>query len=682
MMQELLTTLHTKKIHTKFLGAGFSIFLIIILLFQLFLYSGLISAQEDKRNVYKELNAPFYDPYGIADACGDSGAPDDISGVAPGSGDPEGLTFPNLSPDDIANAIEQYIQQVRPTSPFKGLGAIMVATGKKSNVNPFLFVAIALKETQLATDNSYNIQPGRYNAFGRTATERQPHFSGDRLWYKWVSFRASVDYKHPSHAVDPSKTGDMGKYIRAVYASYLNANDVGEFFLKYAPAFENDTTQYVNQVKGWMKSMADIARDGPAAGPATVNPEAGTPAGAEVPAECQPCGPDSGKQVIVIDPGHAGAGSAMETDPVTGIQAIEVPNPEERSAMWDAAQTIKTTLESNGYKVVLTKNAENDKAGLLKKAQRANAANAALVVSLHSTPGRFGTVPTEHWGVTPQEVGRFRENKDNGKRKTFTNESVATKSMQYAQIIAEERNKTGDATKVTPLDRSFPRDRAGIQAWGDISLVQLFGTAPWVYNEVGQTGYNGQKYAEGIANGIMKAIPVGASDPTADAGCVNGAVNGDIIATALNYAWPEYHAAPYTVMKPAYKLAVEKAIAAGKYVGGGPKPGIDCGGFVTRVMQDSGADPAYGGGGNTIYQKAHMDNSGKYEKITVGSTADLQPGDIAIDATHTFMYVGTQPNFETKVASASYSTSGVSWRTPMAGQEDVMSSRWSWYRLK
>lgn len=162
----------------------------------------------------------------------------------------------------------------------------------------------------------------------------------------------------------------------------------------------------------------------------------------------------------------------------------------------------------------------------------------------------------------------------------------------------------------------------------------------------------------------------------------NGSVAGDAISTAINYAWPEYHAPPYLKMKDTYAAAVKKAQSDGRYVGGGQYPGIDCGGFVTLVMQDSGVDPEYNKGkGPTTAQRQYMlDNKDKYQLIYPTSTADVQPGDIAVHSEHTYIYVGKQPNFETEIASASISFSGRSWRTPMAGKEIPGDPSYSWFR--
>lgn len=169
----------------------------------------------------------------------------------------------------------------------------------------------------------------------------------------------------------------------------------------------------------------------------------------------------------------------------------------------------------------------------------------------------------------------------------------------------------------------------------------------------------------------------------------DSAVAGNAVKTALNYAWPEYHAPNYLKLKPSYQKAVDTAVSKGKYVGGGPNPGVDCGGFVTRVMQDSGLDPDYGGGGNTESQEKHLVESGKYKKINNPTSADLPPGAIAISSDyggdgggHTYIYVGKQAGFETQVASASYSPSNTSWRAPMAGHELVADPNYNWYVLK
>lgn len=390
----------------------------------------------------------------------------------------------------------------------------------------------------------------------------------------------------------------------------------------------------------------------------------------------QPTEPSTNQTVIALDPGHGGQ-NIDEIDPASGLITSESTDGAsgEKSAMWDTAQIIKTKLEADGYKVILTKNSIDDPAGFVTKVSRVNQSGAAIAVSLHYTDGTFGT-SNEHWGVTPQAVGLFRENKDNGKRKTFTDANIAAKSLSYSTIIAEARTAVGDTAKVSPLDQSFPENRAGLKSWGTISIVQLLGNVPWVYNETGINGFDKQKYATGIINGIERAVPPtgGGSTP-----CSNGgAVSGNLIQTAINYAWPDWHNALYITMKPTYETAITTAKSAGKYIGGIKYPGVDCGGFVTRVMQDSGVDPNYGGGGNTIYQQKYMDDHPElYEKLNITDTSGLKPGDIAINNGHTYLYVGEVANFNEKVASASLDQ-----RAPMAGKESPYDPKFNYYRHK
>lgn len=157
-------------------------------------------------------------------------------------------------------------------------------------------------------------------------------------------------------------------------------------------------------------------------------------------------------------------------------------------------------------------------------------------------------------------------------------------------------------------------------------------------------------------------------------------------ATSVGYAWPEYHSPPFTEKKPEYSKAIDAAISAGQYVGGGQYPGIDCGGFVTRVMIDSGFEPNYnyGGKGGNVATSQIKWLQANWTMLSISSTSELQPGDVAVNTgrTHTFMFVGSQPGFGSQVASASFSTSGRGWRAPMAGKEQIIASNIEWYRQK
>jgi hypothetical protein len=138
-------------------------------------------------------------------------------------------------------------------------------------------------------------------------------------------------------------------------------------------------------------------------------------------------------------------------------------------------------------------------------------------------------------------------------------------------------------------------------------------------------------------------------------------------------------------MKDTYKAAVDAAKKNGEYIGGIAYPGIDCGGFVTRVMRNSGADKDYNDyEGPTSQQQKYMDDHPeKYEKIgAVSSVGKLKPGDIAVNSQHTFLYVGPEashPNFKGNAAASSLDD-----YAPTANNTYFSNGAGSfmWYRLK
>jgi N-acetylmuramoyl-L-alanine amidase len=233
--------------------------------------------------------------------------------------------------------------------------------------------------------------------------------------------------------------------------------------------------------------------------------------------------------VVVLDPGHSGGPnfeSTAEVDgpkPVTalgitfhpvdidgsGIMSIDNGGaPGELVTMWRAARQIQKTLRSAGYTVDLTKSRVNENVGLLERVREAFNDNATIAVSLHYTGGvPFGGA-NRHFGVTPQQIGRYRTNVSNGDTIRFTNAQVAAESQRDARIIQKARAAAGDRVDVAPLDDSFPKSR-GLPAYGNISIVQVVDRRfPWIYNEDGSIGFNFRDYTTGIANGIKRAVPI------------------------------------------------------------------------------------------------------------------------------------------------------------------------------
>ncbi len=170
-----------------------------------------------------------------------------------------------------------------------------------------------------------------------------------------------------------------------------------------------------------------------------------------------------------------------------------------------------------------------------------------------------------------------------------------------------------------------------------------------------------------------------------DSGC---SISEEFTRLVKEYAWPEHHNAPFTNRMPAYAQAVTASQSEKRYVGGSVNgvPGIDCGGFVTILVQNSGIEPKYNSYlGGTIMQeswvKAHNWTLLNKNTDTEIDTSILQPGDVAFSKGHTFIYVGEIDGFHSKIASSSYGNSTA--RAPMAGQESLIRGKGTivrWYR--
>lgn len=406
-----------------------------------------------------------------------------------------------------------------------------------------------------------------------------------------------------------------------------------------------------------------------------------------------------GQATIALDPGH-GAEIGIYTDPITGLQDRETPNSPEREDMQEVANLVNGQLVQAGFRVMLVKKQADASVTKRQRVDMAQQASANLAVSLHSDGQRAYDQWAEVW---PQFVGGYRQLRDNPAVKvTFENKAVADLSNKYADIFTEERDKaerggSGVTKKVIDQISSFGPGRGDIPSVGNISLVQLWANSiPWIYNEVGAKGGMSldqkQKYATGIVNSVKRIFPNAQSTATAgEPECIGAEGSGDAAKTALQYAWPEYRA-PGTKdaieLKPEYASATAEAKKRGEYIGGNRYPGVDCGGFVTRVMINSGFEPAYnssGKGGFTGIQHAWV--KANWTRIGLGntvSTASLRPGDVAFRVNpdgsndgHTFMYVGDQPGFGDDVASSSLDE-----RAPMAGKENPLAANIEWWRKK
>lgn len=402
-------------------------------------------------------------------------------------------------------------------------------------------------------------------------------------------------------------------------------------------------------------------------------------------------GSKASKPVVFLDPGHGGA-IPDYTDEKTGLVTNETDNSPERTDVLDVANRVKGQLEQAGYTVVLSRTTDTQKVKFRERSDAAAKAKASIGVSIHTSPGG----PNDAW---PQHDG-YREH--GSKKDTFGDDATEKKtidtSQKYAGIIAKARSDAeGHAVGTDPgskhQEASFGRG-GNIKSPGNIPFVALWSpTVPWVYNEIAQdqgTGISEKTkaaYTKGLVAGIKEALPVAIGSDTCGGSDFSG---GNFEQTLLAYAWPTYHKPNYLDKMPAYAKAVTAATKAGRYVGGGVNPGIDCGGFVTTLMIDSGFEPGYNygsklsaGAGPTGNQEAWLKANWKSIGNSSGkNAADLKQGDVAINGNHTYVYVGKVAKFDSITASASYSPHNTAWRSPMAGPELPNTPGFRWYRKK
>ena len=387
--------------------------------------------------------------------------------------------------------------------------------------------------------------------------------------------------------------------------------------------------------------------------------------------------------IVFLDPGHGA--SFEQIDPETGLMDKEYFNDPETYNVWEVANKAKGELEKSGYSVVMSKSAVDEKAGFREKANRANNSKASIAVSLHTTGGSTNY----NWG---QKVGGYRDYE--GKKDTFDNQAVADKSQQYVSIFTDVRKQTEKLSEISNADADY-NGRVGLSG-GNLALIMLWSNIPWVYLEkatgVPSDGPNRtlseqeiNDYTASVVEGVKKAVPLsGGSGGSVN--CGPGSFNpSSFDAKIKDYVWPD--GPKGTQKKPEYAKAIQFRKSSGKYVG---LDGIDCGGFVTTLFQESGIDPNYGGGGATGYQEKYLrDNLSKYDNLgIVKDSTKLKKGDIAIwnassdinnqgNAGHTYVYTGKIDGFVGDSAEASLGS-----QSPHSMNAYFNGNEFTWFRPK
>ena len=594
-------------------------------------YTQTTSAALEKLNINSSINnIEYYD----SNAACSTGSGTDLSSVSPGSGAPNGMTYPNLDAAKMADAIEKYIETHAPDSPLKGTSQKAVASAKKANLSPFLAYAHAMMESTLATTD----EPGAqikvhqgHNAFGRTATDSQPHVvEASRNWYMWTSFEASVDADADENKnVD---SGDWFSYDRAVFSDEIDQG-IAAYVAKYAPNGDgkNDEQYYIGIIQDALDEMAGYA--GASVATASTLPTASSSASTT---NCCATPTKGGGVVKMLSDNpetalgylmSAGNGTKLTLAQAAGVvgnlQVESSPNVDPRA--------------SNGTHIGIAQWDDNRwNNGVVKFAADMNGDPYDLAIQLRYLAWEMGL--TDEWKDHPSTNGGVAD------------AVRATSTPEEAAVVFEA---------------TFERS-------GGSALSQRQSNAKALYD----------KYKD--SSSLSSS---GAALPGTSASCSSGSGGTSALQNyTLKYAWKELNHSPRKERTPDYTDAISTAVNEGRYVG---EEGIDCGGFVTTLLYDSGFDKTYNKdakGGPTYEQEAWAKANwqrlgaanGTYEPDGSKFTEDkLQPGDVAFSQGHTWIYVGEISGFESKYASASQ---GI--KAPSAGEEGFFYDQNVWYRKK
>lgn len=583
-------------------------------------------------------NIEYYD----SNAACSTGSGTDLTSVSPGSGAPNGLTYPNLDAAKMADAIEKYIEAHAPESPLKGTGQKAVASAKKANLNPFLAYAHAFMESTLATTD----EPGAqikvhqgHNAFGRTATDSQPHVvEASRNWYMWTSFEASVDADADENKnVD---SGDWFSYDRAVFSDEIDQG-IAAYVAKYAPNGDgkNDEQYYIGIIQDALDEMAGYA--GASVATASTLPTASSSASTT---NCCATPTKGGGVVKMLSDNpetalgylmSAGNGTKLTLAQAAGVvgnlQVESSPNVDPRA--------------SNGTHIGIAQWDDNRwNNGVVKFAADMNGDPYDLAIQLRYLAWEMGL--TDEWKDHPSTNGGVAD------------AVRATSTPEEAAVVFEA---------------TFERS-------GGSALSQRQSNAKALYD----------KYKD--SSSLSSS---GAALPGTSASCSSGSGGASgLQGYTLKYAWKELHHEPRIQRKDDYVAAIDTAVKEGRYTGnpsGGDESlrGVDCGVFVTTLLYDSGFDKTYNydaKGGGTVHQlqwailnwqllgyanRTYQPDGSKF------TDDKLQPGDVAFSLGHVWVYVGEINGFESKYASASYGE-----KAPSAAGEGFDWDNAMWFRKK
>ena len=226
----------------------------------------------------------------------------------------------------------------------------------------------------------------------------------------------------------------------------------------------------------------------------------------------------SGKTVF-LDPGHQGSAAGNDlSKPVPdgrgGTKACQTTGATspagvaEHTVNWDITQLVKAGLESQGAKVVLSRQDDTGWGGCIdERANAANASNADLAVNIHADSTSEGADPSKSgFHIIVPEL-------------PIPDATVNQVQSGPGRKAAEQMRDAFKAAGFTPANYAGAQD--GLQTRADIAAVNLT-KVPDVFAELGNlsnpadaaalSGQDGQlKYAIALVDGVIRYLLTGAT---------------------------------------------------------------------------------------------------------------------------------------------------------------------------
>ena len=233
-------------------------------------------------------------------------------------------------------------------------------------------------------------------------------------------------------------------------------------------------------------------------------------------------------KTVFLDPGHQGSGAGNDlnkpvpdgrggTKPCQTTGATSPGGVPEHKVNWDITQLVKAGLESQGAKVVLSRQDDTGWGGCIdERATAANASNADLAVNIHAdstSPGTDAGKSGFHIIVPQLPIPD-----------ATVNEVQSGKGRKAAEQMRDAFKSAGFA----PANYAGAQD--GLQTRADIAAVNLT-KVPDVFAELGNlsnptdaaalSGAEGQlKYAIAIVDGVIRYLLTGAAAAAPTTGTV------------------------------------------------------------------------------------------------------------------------------------------------------------------